>query len=84
MNLQQMAAQARDHWKQVNPKIYRRMVKNGDLERESEAAAKLTTREIETLMRGGMTEQEAWQESRHLFIFRTKEALEEAYQPDEE
>lgn len=82
MNLQQMAAQARDHWKKTNPKVYRKMVKNGDLERESEAAAKLTMSEMKTLMMGGMTEQEAWQESRHLFIYRTEEALEEAYQPE--
>lgn len=58
------------------------MVEDGALVGESEAAAKLTMREMEALMSIGMSEQEAWQESRHLFIFRTAEALEKAYQPD--
>jgi hypothetical protein len=82
MNLKQMAAQAREHWKVTNPEIYRQMVEDKALEGESEAAAKLTMREIKTLMLGGLTEAEAWQESRHLFIFKTAEALEKAYQPE--
>lgn len=82
MNIQQMAAQARDHWKRTNPKIYRWMVEDKALTAESEAAAKLTMMEMKTLMEGGMSEQEAWQASRELFIFRTKEQLEMDYQPD--
>ncbi len=82
MNLQQLAEQARDHWKKANPEIYRQMVEDNALQAESEAAAKLTLREMETLMKGGMTEQEAWQESRSLFIFRSPEALEKAYRPE--
>ena len=82
MNIKQMAAQAREHWKVTNPEIYRQMVEDKALEACSEAAAKLTMREIKTLMLGGLTEAEAWQESRHLFIFRTAEALEKAYQPE--
>lgn len=82
MNLQQMAAQARDHWKVTNPEVYRQMVEDNALFPESEAAAKLTLREMETLIKGGMTKEEAWQESRHLFIFKTEEAIAKAYQPD--
>ena len=82
MNIPQMAAQAREHWKVTNPEVYQQMVEDGALEMCSEAAAKLTMREMEALMSIGMSEQEAWQESRHLFIFRTAEALEKAYQPD--
>jgi len=77
-----MAAQAREHWKVTNPEIYQQMVEDNALEACSEAAAKLTMSEMQTLMMGGMSQREAWQESRHLFIFRTAEALEKAYQPD--
>ena len=82
MNIQQMAAQARQHWKVTNPEIYRQMVEDKALMECSEAAAKLTMREIKTLMLGGLTEAEAWQESRHLFIFKTAEQIEKSYQPD--
>ncbi|HOG20869.1 MAG TPA: hypothetical protein PKW37_10560 [Salinivirgaceae bacterium] len=64
MNIPQMAAQAREHWKVTNPEIYRQMVEDNALEECSEAAAKLTMREIQTLMLGGLTEQEAWQKGR--------------------
>ena len=82
MNIPQMAAQAREHWKVTNPEVYQQMVEDGALEMCSEAAAKLTMREMEALMSIGMSEQEAWQESRHLFIFRTERQIEESYQPE--
>jgi len=82
MNIKQMAAQAREHWKVTNPEIYRQMVEDKALEACSEAAAKLTMREIQDLDVGGLTEAEAWQESRHLFIFKTAEQIEKSYQPD--
>ena len=82
MNIPQMAALAREHWKKTNPEVYRQMVEDDALVACSEAAAKLTMSEMKALMLIGMTKQEAWQESRHLFIFRTKEALEESYQPE--
>lgn len=84
MNIQQMAALAREHWKDVNPEVYQHMVKNNDLEKESEAAAFLTKKEMDTLMLLKISEQEAWQESRHLFIYVTKDKLEENYHPEEE
>ena len=82
MNLPQMAAQAREHWKVTNPEIYKQMVEDGALIEESEASARLTMREMEALMLIGMSEQEAWQESRHLFIFKTERQIAESYQPD--
>ena len=82
MNIKQMAAQAREHWKVTNPEVYQQMVEDNALEGESEAAAKLTMREMKTLMLGGSTEEEAWQDSRHLFIFKTAEQMEKAYQPE--
>lgn len=82
MNVQQMAAQARDHWKKTNPKIYQQMVEDKALKKVSEAAASLTISEIDALMMIGIPEQTAWQESRQLFIFRTASQLEEDYQPE--
>jgi len=81
MNVPEMAALARDHWKKTDPELYQNLVKAGDLEKGSEAAAKLTLAEMKALMRIKIPEQEAWQESRHLFIFRTKEQLREDF-PD--
>jgi hypothetical protein len=64
-----MAAMAREHWKANYPETYRKMKKRNDLVKESEAAARLTQREIDTLMKGGATEPEAWEASMSLFIF---------------
>jgi hypothetical protein len=64
-----MAAMAREHWKANYPTIYRKMEKRGDLMKESEAAAALTQREMDTLMKGGLTESQAWEASMSLFIF---------------
>jgi hypothetical protein len=47
MNLNQMAAQAREHWKVTNPEIYQQMVEDKALTECSEAAAKPTMREME-------------------------------------
>jgi len=76
-----MAALARERWKEENPRVYRKMLRRGDLERESLAAARLTRREMNALMRVMMTEQEAWQASRHLFIYKTAEQIAESYNP---
>jgi len=54
MNIPQMAAQAREHWKVTNPEIYRQMVEDKALVECSEAAAKLTLMEMKTLMLGGL------------------------------
>jgi len=79
MNVPEMAALARDHWKETCPKAYRQLEKDKLLQAESEAAAKLTLREMEALMKVKMSEQEAWQASRHLFIFLTKKQMEQMY-----
>lgn len=79
MTIDEMAAIARDHWKKTNPTVFRKMVKNKDLEKESVAAAGLTLMEMKTLMRGGFTEEEAWQASRHLFILLDADSVNRAY-----
>ena len=69
MNLNQMATLAREHWKVTNPKVFREMVKDGELISESEAAAKLTMKEMEAQMMIGVPEASAWEASKELFIF---------------
>jgi len=81
MNVPEMAALARDHWKKTDPELYLKLKQVGDLEKGSEAAAKLTLAEMKSLMLIKIPGQEAWQESRHLFIFRTKDQLREDF-PD--
>jgi hypothetical protein len=76
-----MAALAREHWREENPRVYRKMLRRGDLEGESMAAAKLTMREMNALMWVKMTEQEAWQASRYLFIYKTAEQIAKSYNP---
>ena len=44
------------------------MKKNGDLDSEAEASARLTLREMNTLMKSGLSESSAWEASRELFI----------------
>ena len=75
MTIPQMAALAKDHWKAVLPELYQTLQENGKLEREAEASAELTMKEMETLMKGGMSEAEAWQASRNLFIFSPEREL---------
>lgn len=53
MNIPQMAALARDHWKKTNPEIYRQMVEDKALIDCSEAAARLTQREMDRNRRLG-------------------------------
>ena len=84
MNIKQMAALAREHWKVTNPEVYQEMVKDGELTSESEAAAKLTMREMEVQMMIGIPEASAWEVSRHLFIFKTADQMRKSYLPKAE
>lgn len=80
MTIPEMAALAREHWAQY-PETFRLMVKNKAVQKESEAAAKLTMMEMRTLMLGGATEAEAWEASRELFILVNPKNI---YRPDDD
>ncbi len=80
MTIPEMAAMAREHWKSVNPKVYQQMKKNKELVACSEAATRLTQREMQAQMLvNGNDEAKAWEASRELFIL-TDPAKE--YHPD--
>ncbi len=68
MTSKEMIAQARAHWQEVNPKLYKKMEKRGDLEKELIASADLTRTEMDYNKMVGMSEQESWQAARELFI----------------
>lgn len=68
MNRLSMAETAKHHWKARYPDDYALMVKHGELDEVALASADLTLMEMETLMLGGMTEHEAWEASRELFV----------------
>ena len=64
----QIAAQAKQYWKETYPKAYAAMQQRGILEEEALAAANLTLMEMQANQEVGMTEQEAWQASREFFV----------------
>lgn len=68
MNIPEMSAVAKQHWRQFYPETYDLMKKNGELDSEAEAAADLTQLEMNTLMKGGLSESSAWEAARQLFI----------------
>lgn len=73
MNVKEMAMIGLQHWNEVNPEFVKELAKKIDLQTELEASARLTLREMETLMLGGMSEAEAWQASREIFLLKDPE-----------
>lgn len=70
MNVTQISIMAKNHWYETDPEFMRRAEQVLDIQQQAESAARLTLREMETLMSSGSTESEAWQASRELFVFR--------------
>jgi hypothetical protein len=67
MTLEEMQQITINHWRATAPEKMRRW-KPSTIARQSMACAKLTRMEMDTIKIGtGLTEEEAWQESRHLF-----------------
>jgi hypothetical protein len=68
MNPKQIAELAKNHWREEYPEGYQTLVNEGRLEKEAHAAAKLTLAEMKAQMAAGLSEQDAWEASRHLFV----------------
>ena len=66
-------AQARAHWKEHLPAMYRRLLANGTLESELKAAAEATSREMEALRNEGATATEAWEMVRERYLLLPEE-----------
>ncbi len=77
MNVMQIALMAKSHWYEAEPEFMRKAERVLDIQQEAESAARMTLREMEVHMSSGLTESEAWQASRELFVIRNpKEVLE--------
>ena len=61
---------AKQHWKETYPEAVKLMQEHNVLESEAQAAAELTLMEMDDLEAIGMTTQEAWRESRTLWVFK--------------
>jgi hypothetical protein len=68
MNNPEMAAMALEHWKEFYPEHYQAMKTRGDLQRQADASARLTRMEMDTNKLCGMTEQQAWEAAKGIFI----------------
>lgn len=75
-------SQAIAHWKEFQPKRYQELKKSGLLKKEAEAAAELTRKELEDLMRQGATFYEAWEQVRERYLFPKGELQEEKEKPE--
>ena len=61
--------QAKDHWKQYNPKMYRDLEKKGLLHDRAVRAAEQTQDDLISMVRNGYDHDTAWQEVRHRYLF---------------
>lgn len=80
MTMAEMAQATLNHWRREYPKEYRRLSKEEAL-RQAKACASLTQMEMEALklVHPGMTDYEAWVESRHLFCMKPPDVPKPTY-----
>jgi len=69
VNLQNWVKQAREHWKEFQPKRYSALVKSGKLEAALQDAAERTYRELTELEDQGFDHQDAWEIVRERYLF---------------
>ena len=73
MNLQNWVNQAREHWKEFQPKRYSALVKSRKLQAALQDAAERTYRELTELEDQGLDHQDAWEIVRERYLFVPKE-----------
>ena len=66
-------SQAREHWQEHKPKMFARLTENETLEKALTDAAEATASAIQSLMAQGATWQEAWEQTRELYLFPPEE-----------
>jgi hypothetical protein len=67
-------SQAREHWAEHRPKMFARLTQSGTLEKALTDAAEATSLGVQSLMAQGATWQEAWEQTRELYLFPAEEA----------
>jgi hypothetical protein len=71
--LQNWINQAREHWKEFRPSVYRGLTTAGILEASLRCAAEQTDLEMSQLTDRGYNEQEAWEMTREKYLFPPEE-----------
>lgn len=66
-------AQARAHWKEHRPKMFKQLQKQGLLETRLREAAEATSEQMQSLMSQGFQHHEAWEITREQFLFLPEE-----------
>ena len=66
-------AQARAHWKEHLPQMYKRLLAAEKLEAELKAAAEATERAMQLARQEGFSETEAWEMVREQYLFLPEE-----------
>ena len=69
MNLQNWMSEAKAHWKEHSPKLYKGLEKEGKLTESLRKAAEETNTEMDDLRKMGFNEQEAWEQTREKYLF---------------
>lgn len=62
-------SQAREHWKEHRPTLFKELVGKGILNQQLAQAAEATAQEMQTLVGQGFSQLEAWEATRELYLF---------------
>lgn len=84
MNLQNWVEQARAHWKEFLPGMFKEFEDAGILERELQTAAKLTAKDMGAFQAAGLSWDEAWERTRNEYLFLPEEDEQKAKQDQED
>lgn len=66
-------AQAREHWKEHRPRMFKELQARGLLETRLREAAEATSEQMQSLMAQGFQHHEAWEATREQFLFLAEE-----------
>ena len=66
-------AQANEHWQEHRPKMYARLKAGGTLSQALTEAAEATAQAMRALTTQGATQEEAWEQTRELYLFPIEE-----------
>lgn len=73
LELERWASLAKAHWKEHQPRRYRRLVKAGTLDEEARAAARMTATAMQEWLDLGASRDEAFQAVRERYLFPPEE-----------
>ena len=83
MNLQNWVEQARAHWQEFLPDMFKELDDAGILEQELQTAAKQTARDMGSFQDAGLTWDQAWEMTKGEYLFLPPEPKQKARQDRE-